>query len=191
MPAPQDGLDNKEEIDRYTSWSTRSRRSVASFCTESPWFRTPDFGAIHYCDGEILASGRVVGRAGRSRQVMTARSWSLGGGRVADEHVREFLRAAEGHAVAGGDLVGSDAKTLGDDPAHELRREEAILGAQDEPRRHGWPGVEWPRAVVRGVRFRALLAQCLLGKGAGHIMVEGDERVITAGLAAPSRRACS
>jgi hypothetical protein len=48
---------------------------------------------------------------------------------VVGEHVGQFLRAAERGAVTSGDLVGSDAKALGDDPAHEVRREEAILAA--------------------------------------------------------------
>src|SRR6266536_6508198 len=107
-------------------------------------------------------------------------SGSLGRGRVADEHVRQFRRAAERYAVASGDLVGSDGETLGDDPAHEVRWEEAILGAQHEPRRYGRPRVEWPRALPGGVRLVASPAQRLLGKGARHVVVEGDERVVAA-----------
>ena len=70
---------------------------------------------------------------------------------VCDEHVRELLRAAERDAVAGGDLVGGDAETSGDHPAHERSREEAILGAEHEPCRHVGPGLEGPWVVVRGL----------------------------------------
>src|SRR5215207_2000752 len=67
-----------------------------------------------------------------------------------------------------------------------MNAEEAILGAQHEPRRYRRPRVEGPRAVVGGVRFGALLAHCLLGKGARHVMVKGDERIFIAGQAAVS-----
>src|SRR5229473_1877618 len=45
-----------------------------------------------------------------------------------------------------------------------------------------------PRAAARGVRLRpASVAHGLLGQGAGNIVVEGDERIPAAGLAAVSR----
>src|SRR6266542_2417132 len=109
---------------------------------------------------------------------------SLAPGREASQHIRELPRAAERDAVASGDLIGSDPQALGDDSAHEVGREEPILSAQHEPRQYHRPRVEWPRAVVCGVRFGALLAQGLLGKGAGDVVVEDHEGILAAGLAA-------
>jgi len=69
--------------------------------------------------------------------------------RVPGEHVCQFLRMAERRAVTGGDLVWSDAKTFGDHPAHELRREKTILSTQEELGRHVRPRAHRP---VTGAR---------------------------------------
>src|SRR6266566_10142859 len=123
--------------------------------------------------------GSRSGRAGRG---------SAGAGRVTGEQVRQFLRAAQRDAVASDDLIRDDAKPLGDHPAHEPSREEAVLGAQDEPRRYRGPGAERPRAAARRVRLRPTpLGHGLLGQVTGNVMVEGDERITVAGLAAVSR----
>src|SRR5215469_18683256 len=111
-----------------------------------------------------------------------------GRGGVTGEHAGQIPGAAERDAVASGDLVGNDAEPLGDHPAHEPGGEEAVLGAQDEPGGYRGPGSERPRAAAWRVRLRpASLAHGLLGQVTRNVMVEGEERITAAGLAAVSR----
>ena len=67
-------------------------------------------------------------------------------GRVAHQHVRQLFRAAECDAVAARDLVGNDAQAVGYQPAKEVGREEAVLAAEHEPRRHVRPRIQRPRS---------------------------------------------
>src|SRR5688572_12429921 len=108
--------------------------------------------------------------------------------RMAREQVREFVRAAERDAVAGRDLVGRDRESVGDNVAHEVRWEEAVLGAEHEPGRHIWQRVEWPRHLVRGVRLTARSTHRLLGELARNVVVEGDEGIVVPGRSAVSSR---
>jgi hypothetical protein len=45
--------------------------------------------------------------------------------------------------VSAGDLDGRDAEAISCDPAQELRRNQAIVPARQDPCRHIWPCLEW------------------------------------------------
>src|SRR5687768_4156867 len=63
--------------------------------------------------------------------------------------VGQFPRAGESNAVAAFDLVGGDGQAIPNDPAHEPGREEAVVAAQQEPRRHLGPRRKRPRLLKR------------------------------------------
>jgi hypothetical protein len=129
-------------------------------------------------------SPAAVMRVGVSISSGMGQAWRALRGRTADQKVGQLARAAESDAVAGRDLVGNDAETFGDHASHERLGEEPVLRAQHEPRRHRRQFVEGPGGVVGRLRLSSLLAHRLLGEGAGHVVIERDERVVVAGEAA-------
>ena len=93
---------------------------------------------------------------------------------------RQLLGAAERDAVAA-ISSGDDPEPLGHHPPQEPGREEPILGAHHEPRDGG------PRTATRAVvrhRIRNAPGSWPARRGHGHVVVEGDERVVAAGHAA-------
>ena len=65
------------------------------------------------------------------------------------EAVGELLGTAECRQVPAVHLVGRDPEALPNDPALEVGGEEAVVAAQQEPRRHVRPGGERPRLLER------------------------------------------
>ncbi len=87
--------------------------------------------------------------------------------------------------MAAGYLVGDDAQALLRHPPHEDAGEELVVFAQDEPGGHVRPGIQWPGRVPDHRGFPAPApSQSLLGQRARNSVVEADERVVVAGLAA-------
>ena len=114
---------------------------------------------------------------GRNSPVMGTDSRGIDRVRVSEEQRRELIRSAEGDAVASSDLVGDDAESLLREVAEKCRRKEPILGADDEPRRHARPRIQWPDSRHRRLgRMRALPAHRLLGQSSRHVVIEAHER---------------
>src|ERR671919_311359 len=74
-------------------------------------------------------------------------------GAVGLQPLHELLRATERRQVSAVDLVGGDAEPLPHHPAQELGREEAVVPAQKEPRRHVRPRLQRPRLGHRRARL--------------------------------------
>ena len=87
--------------------------------------------------------------------------------------------------MTAGNLVRDGAQALLCQPPHESGGEELVVLAQDEPGGHVRPRIEWPGGIPDRGGFPAPApAQGLLGQRARHPVVETDERVVVAGLAA-------
>src|SRR6185312_5968443 len=92
---------------------------------------------------------------------------------------------AERCAMAAGYLVGDGVQAFFRQPPHEGGGEELVVLAQDELGGHVRPRIEWPGRVPDRRGFAAPApAQSLLGQRARYPVVEADERVVVAGLAA-------
>src|SRR5262245_19914821 len=87
--------------------------------------------------------------------------------------------------MTGGYLVGGGAQAFLCQPPHEGGGKELVALAQDELGGHVRPSVEWPGRVPDRRGFPAPApSQSLLGQRSRYSVVEADERVVVAGLAA-------
>src|SRR5580693_7498769 len=87
--------------------------------------------------------------------------------------------------MTAGYLVGDGAKAFLGHPAHEGGGEEPVVLAEDELGGNVRPRTQWPGRIKDHRRFPAPApSQSLLGQRARNSVVEADERVVVAGLAA-------
>src|SRR5215475_8126016 len=87
--------------------------------------------------------------------------------------------------MTAGYLVGDDAQAFLRQPPHEDGGEELIVLAEDELGGHVRPRIQWPAGVPDRRGFPAPApSQRLFGQRARQSVVETDERVVVAGLAA-------
>src|SRR3954452_7364879 len=85
-------------------------------------------------------------------RTLLRRAFDLGG--VSQQALRQLIGTAQRGQVTAVHLVGHDPESLPHHAPLELGREEPVVSAQQEPRRHVGPRVERPRVGEHAVRLR-------------------------------------
>src|SRR5213080_1698911 len=72
---------------------------------------------------------------------------------VPEDPFGELVRTAQRRQVSAVHLVGHDTEPFAHDPPLEVGREEPVVAAEEEPRRHVRPRVERPRCCEHRARL--------------------------------------